>query len=143
MITPKIKTYIGNNEGCSLDAYYDTKKFPTIGWGHKIRSNENFPDGITQEQADRLFIIDLDIAANDALLLVPTIETLCEARQCVIYDMTYNMGMSTFSEFKLFLAAIAIGDWQKAVAEMENSDWYIEVKDRAIHNCALMANGEF
>jgi len=47
-------------EGCRLRAYDDGAKYPTIGWGHRIwpEETERFKNGLTQEEADALFLVD-------------------------------------------------------------------------------------
>jgi lysozyme len=53
-------------EGCRLKAYDDGAKYPTIGWGHRIwpEETERFKNGITQEEADALFLVDKKKAEN-------------------------------------------------------------------------------
>ena len=50
-------------EGCELSVYKDLNGFPTIGYGHKLTSEEIadgvYADGITQEQAYDLMTADL------------------------------------------------------------------------------------
>lgn len=53
-------------EGCRLDAYNDVAGKLTIGWGHLVLRGEGYHlgDTITQEQADGIFIRDLEPAAQ-------------------------------------------------------------------------------
>jgi lysozyme len=53
-------------EGCRLRAYDDGAKYPTIGWGHRIwpEETERFKNGLTQEEADALFLVDKKKAEN-------------------------------------------------------------------------------
>ncbi len=47
-------------EGCVLKIYKDSAGIDTIGWGHRVWPEEipQFQNGITQEQADALFLKD-------------------------------------------------------------------------------------
>lgn len=50
---------IERHEGRRLQVYDDGAGFQTIGIGHLIRPGESFPEGITDEECDDLFTLDL------------------------------------------------------------------------------------
>ena len=56
-------TAIKGWESCRFAIYDDQNGFPTIGWGHKLTPAEiasaTYAEGITQEQADSLFLADI------------------------------------------------------------------------------------
>jgi lysozyme len=62
-INPATRSLIRKYEGCKLKAYHCSAKVATIGWGstfYEDGSKVQMGDTITQERADRLFIILLD-----------------------------------------------------------------------------------
>lgn len=143
MITPKIAAHTRECESCPLNVYNDSLGFPTIGWGHKLKEGETFSHGITQEQADSMFLADLEVAYLDAHKLVPNMDSFCEPRQAVIIDMSYNMGFHTFAGFHHFFDALKEEKWATAAYEMRNSKWYTQVKSRAVKNWNMMLKGEW
>lgn len=143
MVTSKIIAHTKECESCRLKIYNDSLGYPTIGWGHKLKDGENFPDGITQSKADNIFLADLCSAYLDAQKLVPNIDEFSEPRQAVVIDMSFNMGLYKFSGFHNLFAALRDKDWARAADEMKNSKWYDQVKTRAVKNCNMMISGEW
>lgn len=62
-------------------------------------------------------------------------------RGAVLLDMAYNMGVAGLMNFHHMLAAVQAGDWKTAAAEMLNSTWAKQVKNRAYRLAAVMENG--
>lgn len=75
-------------EGCRLDAYLDSVKIPTIGYGHT--RNVKMGDTCTQEQADAWLLADLREAQDkvDAAVKVP----LTENQYGALVSFVYNIG---------------------------------------------------
>jgi len=81
-------SYIKKAEGCRLNAYLDIAGVWTIGVGHTEGVEKD--DKITQEQADRLLILDLKIfekAVNSAVT-VP----LSQSQYDALCSFTFNLG---------------------------------------------------
>lgn len=104
-----------------------------VGW--------NFSDrGIPPLVIDQL----LEIAINDVVSEVNGFgywAKLNDARQLVVADMLYNLGMQRFRRFVDFNAAMESGDYDAAADEMVDSDWYKQVKRRAVKLVAAMRSG--
>lgn len=142
MITQNIIDLVKTHEGLRLHPYPDTNGVATIGYGHAIKAAEHF-SSITQAQADSLLLSDLQQAERDARALVASFDTLCAARQAVLIDLSFNMGKSKLSEFHHMLNAILQNNFVNAAYQMRNSDWYNQVKTRAVQDYNMMLTGEF
>lgn len=141
MITPKMTALTKQYEALRLEEYLDSKDIPTIGYGHKILPGEDFSGGITQQEADAIFTRDYSDAEDAARKLVKVFDTLNEVRQAVVVDLIFNLGAHGFSEFHNTIAAINRLDFVQARNEMIDSDWYGEVKTRAVNDCLLILRG--
>lgn len=128
---------IQKHEGLRLKCYTDTEGIRTIGYGRNLDER-----GITGEEALMLLQRDYTDALNDALAY-PWYQNLSIARKAVIVDMIFNLGRARFSRFVRMIAAIEVGDYARAAAEMLNSAWAAEVHDRAIENAAIMDSGNW
>lgn len=104
-----------------------------VGW--------NFSDrGIPPAVIDML----LELAINDVVSEVNGFgywSRLNDARQLVVADMLYNLGMQRFRRFVKLNAALESGDYEKAADEMKDSDWYEQVGRRAVKLEGAMRSG--
>lgn len=109
---------------------------PTIGVGRLLTDDR----GISHDEAKTLLMNDLSWVAKKA-------ETygfwhrLDPVRQMVIMNMIFNMG-NRFDQFKKMIAAIEVGDYIEASAQMLDSNWARTVKGRAVHLAEQMKTGE-
>lgn len=109
---------------------------PTIGVGRLLTDDR----GISHDEAKTLLMNDLAWVAEKA-------ETygfwhrLDPVRQMVIMNMIFNMG-NRFDQFKKMIAAIEVGDYIEASAQMLDSNWARTVKGRAVHLAEQMKTGE-
>ena len=138
MITSKTIQLIKKHEGLRLKAYTDSVGKLTIGTGRNLTDN-----GITEAEADFLLQNDLAMAEKDARLLFSNFDHLSEARQAVLIDMAFNMGIARFMEFHKFITAIENEAFIAAAHELEHSVWYTQVKNRAEENIALLLSGDW
>ena len=142
MITPQTIALVKKHEGLRLTAYDDTDGLKTIGWGHLIKPNEDYST-ITLEQAESLLTSDLSQAESDAKSLFDNFDDLCEARQAVLIDMSFNLGREKLSHFHDMIAAVNDSNWTGAAYSMRQSLWYGQVKDRGIEDWHMILTGEF
>ena len=68
-------TYIGLNlikqfEGFSPTIYTCPAKYPTIGYGHVVKSHEQLANGIDKQQAEALLHRDVQTAERAVLRLI-------------------------------------------------------------------------
>lgn len=77
-------------EGFSRTVYFCPAGYPTIGYGHVVRDDEDFSAGIDEAQAEELLRQDAQIAERAVLHLinVPLIDGQFDA----LVSFTYNLG---------------------------------------------------
>lgn len=96
-INPATRSLIRRFEGCRLRAYQCSAKKWTIGWGNTFYedgSSVKQGDVITQERADRLFVILLD---QFAAQLRPLITARVNDNQFgALLSFAYNAGIGAF-----------------------------------------------
>jgi GH24 family phage-related lysozyme (muramidase) len=157
-------TLISGHEGLRLSVYKDTDGSDTIGYGFHLDTLEVnqkvmlaanhggnwqniYHTGITSIEAASLLndrIKDITGWLDETF---PWFIKLSQIRQAVLTDMVYEMGEGSSSQgtgifgFKHLLAAMAIGDWDEAVRQMENSHWASQVPDREQEDALLILQG--
>lgn len=77
---------------------------------------------ITQEQANRLLHISINQAKTEAEQVVPNLYELPGPVQEVVLNMAYQLGGTGLKGFTNMRGALAEGDYEKAAAEILNSD---------------------
>ena len=127
------------DEGCRLTAYQDTVGVWTIGYGHTGGVKKG--DKITQKEAEEFLLEDTLEAARDASTLPVGFDGLNAVRQSVLVNMTFNLGLTRLLNFKRFLSAVQVRDFDTAALEMLDSKWAGQVGQRAIRLAKLMKQG--
>lgn len=140
------------HEGLRLAAYRDSLGILTIGYGHNCESSP-LPgvilpgDSITLDEAEKVFREDLIKSAAALHLALPWLRTLVPARQAVLINMVFNMGLgnqmagSGVMGFRRMLKAAKEGDYALASKEMLNSRWASQVGPRARELACQMESG--
>ena len=129
---------VKRQEGLRLTAYVDTLGNRSIGYGH----TPAFPgQTITEAEADSLLMQDLNAAQTDLLTALPWCFSLPVPRYCVLWNMTFNMGIAHLLEFHLMLAAVRKANYPEAAKQMMNSLWASQVHDRAVELAEQMETG--
>ena len=137
MIRPddkKLLAMITRHEGRRLDAYLDSVGVLTVGVGHNLEAHPfhgctQVGDKISEDTCDYLLACDLRASVQEVAKRFPWAENLCLARQAVLVDMAFNMGIGGLSRFHHFLGALQVGEWEVAAKEMFNSKWAFQVGD--------------
>jgi lysozyme len=138
MYSHKICTLIAKDEGFIPKLYKDIKGFNTIGYGFNL-DNSDMP----QEVAE--LWLNLNIK-NIEKLLSSTLtfwSSMVDARQYVLLNMAYQIGVSGLLKFTDMLHALENCDYYLAADAMKNSNWYKEFTNRATRLINIMRSGEF
>ena len=140
------------DEGEKLVAYKDSLGYWTIGVGHLIdpaRGANPAPFGvdlrnggaITREQSAELLVSDMLAKSSELDKALPWWRTLSDARQRVLLNMAFNLGIAGLLGFKNTLAMVKSGDYAGAARGMMASKWATQVGARANRLAAMMVAG--
>ena len=136
------------HEGERLSAYKDSLGVLTVGVGHNCVASpvpgiEKPGDRISQETSDRLFFNDVHDHETAILKKLPWISQLTPARQAVLFNMAFNLGISGLLGFKDTLSLIQQGKYLASSDAMLKSKWATQVKGRAVALAAQMRTGKW
>lgn len=136
----RLKVY-DDETGSELRAGDTTKGHPTIGVGRNIAGDGL---GITEDEARMLLLNDINRVEKE-IQTWKFMDDLNEARQAVIIDMVFNMGIVRFNSGKWpkFFKAVIAGKWNDAKKEMLDSKWSRQTKTRAQRLARMMETGEW
>ena len=77
-------------EGLSRIVYFCPAGYPTIGYGHVVKDDEDFSAGIDEAQAEELLRQDAQIAERAVLRLINV--PLTDGQFDALVSFTYNLG---------------------------------------------------
>ena len=77
-------------EGFSRTVYFCPAGYPTIGYGHVVKEDEDFSTGIDEAQAEELLRQDAQIAERAVLRLINVL--LTDGQFDALVSFTYNLG---------------------------------------------------
>lgn len=138
-VDPELIAQLKIDEGCRLTAYKDTVGVWTVGYGHAHVA----PGTVwTQAQAEAQLVKDVREHNAKLLAALPWITSLTPARQRVLYNMAYNLGVQGLLGFKNTLAMVKAGDYAGAANGMLGSLWAKQVKGRAVRLANEMRSGQ-
>jgi lysozyme len=86
---------------------------------------------------------DIDTAERELDRALPWWRSLTDARQNVLANMCFNMGIARLLGFKKTLVLVKAHRYDAAAAEMLNSKWATQVGQRASRLAEMMKRGEF
>ena len=132
-----VKQLIIKHEGYLNKMYADQKGIATIGVGHNLRDNP-----ISDAAVNQIFQDDFNQVCK-GLLDYPWFQKQNEARQAVLVDMAFNMGLPTLLKFQGMIAALTRADYATAALEMLDSSWARQVPSRAKEDSDIMRSGSF
>jgi len=110
----------------------------TVGVGRNLTDK-----GLTMAESDLLLQNDIAYVTEGLKKFFPWTETLDDARNGVLQNMAFNLGLGGLAEFRNMLGALEQGKWDDAAAEMENSKWAKEVGARASRLAVQIRIGEW
>jgi lysozyme len=117
--------------------YRDTVGKITIGVGRNL-------DDVGLSDDEIMYLLTNDIKRVEADLdhHMPWWRRMSEARQGVIANMCFNLGVEGLAGFKNTLAAMQAGDYDKAADGMLASKWAKQVGKRAVRLADMMRKGK-
>jgi len=98
-ITLKGLNLIKQFEGYSRTVYLCPAGHPTVGYGHVIKPEEDFSDGVNTGQAEDLLRQDVIMAEQAVLRLTDT--PLTDGQFDALVSFTYNLGVTAFQRSTL------------------------------------------
>ena len=144
----RLAAQLKKSEGCRLSAYRCTAGALTVGYGHNcdaspVKGVSEPGDRIGQAEADRLLESDLSSAVWAVRRRFPWVTDIVPARQAVLYDMAFNMGVAGLSTFVNTLRLVREGGYANAARNMLLSKWARQVGGRAVRLARQMSTGEW
>lgn len=125
-------------EGFRSLPYQDTKRYWTIGYGHKLSDNTaltyaealNLADGAwSQAKAYGVLLDDIQIAKTALFKQLPWTNAQPSNVQDVLIELVFNMGLGNLLGFHQMLWALEKGNYTAARNELRNSQWHLDVGD--------------
>jgi lysozyme len=126
-------------EGEVLSEYKDHLGYSTIGVGRLIDKRKG--GGITTEEAAYLLGNDVDKVTAQLDKRLPWWTKLDEARQGVLVNMAFQMGIDGLLGFKNTLNMIKAGQYESAARGMLQSKWAQQTPSRAKRMAEQMRTG--
>lgn len=137
-----LRAQLRTEEGLSNVAYKDTRGIWTIGRGHtgpEVTAGLSWTDAQIEDAFNR------DVQSHEGAVqnALPWITDLDDARQVVLYQMAFQMGLAGLLKFRDTLDAARSGDYARAARGMRASLWAKQTPARALRLAAQMETGEF
>ena len=130
-----------NEEGSVAHAYQDSLGYWTIGVGRLIDERKGgllYPDEI-----DYLLKNDVNRATAGIRAALPWFQVLDEARQAVLIQMAFQMGVKGLLAFSTTLSHVRVGRYAEAAVAMLESLWAKHTPERAARLSKQMETGEW
>ena len=124
------------HEGIKYKPYRCTAGKLTIGVGRNIEDV-----GISESEAMHMLKNDVAVVAAQCMGSFEWYANLNEHRQEAIINLVFNMGLSKFKQFKKTISYIESGDFEKAGAELLDSNYARQVKGRAVEVANRLSEG--
>jgi len=125
-----LRKSIKTNEGFRSYAYRDSLGLLTIGYG-RLCDPSRPGSGLTETEAEYLLNNDIAKVVANLTKALPWITSLSDARQRVLYEMAFQLGVTGVTAFRQALKAMQAGDWQTAHDQMLDSRWAKQTPTRA------------
>lgn len=144
---PMFMAQLKRHEGLELRTYVCPAGKLTIGYGHNLTDDPVWGlqrgDKISARQAEELLQRDVRRAARELDEKLPWWRSLCEARQAVLLNMAFNLGVHGLLAFSRMLMALRQKDYKGASFEMIDSDWHEQVGVRSEELIRQMRTGQW
>jgi len=84
---------------------------------------------------------DIDECVSDVVAYIDFLDMLDSARQEVLIEMCFQLGIGGLLSFKRFLDAMRRGDFLEASCEMKDSRWYRQTPNRVEELAKIVRDG--
>jgi len=136
----KLVAQLKRHEGVKKFCYLCPAGFETIGVGRNISENNGL--GLSDDEVDYLLQNDIKRCKQELIALSWFVD-LDEVRQDAIVNLCFNLGLTRLMGFKLAMAAMAEGNYEKAAYEFYDSRWAKQVGSRADDVCHMIRTGQY
>ena len=145
-MTPELLLVVSmlrEGEGLRLVPYADSRGFLTIGYGHRLIPGDS-RQPITKAEAEDLLARDSSQAWHDAGLITGDDRS---PERIVLTVMVYQLGFAGTKKHKRTITHLLSQDYDKAVQEMHDSQWYhqtpkrVHIIARYLRTAGLMCRG--
>lgn len=134
----KLKNILIQEEGYKQFIYVDTMGHPSIGIGRNLESK-----GISLPEAIGLLENDIKWFINKLEEVLPLFINLDEARQMVLVEMCFNVGVQGLLQFRKMISALNINDYEQAANEiLDSKAGTIQAPSRYYRLASIMRSGE-
>lgn len=124
------------DEGYRQHPYRDSVGVETIGYGFNLQA-----DGLSPDESDCVLLLRVRKRYLTLIAALPWVKSLDEARQGVLLNMAYNLGVAGLLEFRQMLGNVQAGQFNLAAADMLASKWAEQVGSRAQRLAQQMRDG--
>ncbi len=134
----KLIDQLSIDEGRKARIYTDSVGKLTIGVGRNLSDRALFEDEI-----DLMLKNDIGLCEKQLDENLPWWREMNDARQNVLLNLCFNLGIGGLLGFKNTLSFMRAGRYDATAQGMLNSLWARQVGSRAIRLAAIMRTGEF
>jgi len=134
----KLKVQLTIDEGRRSDIYVDTVGKVTGGVGRNLTER-----GFSDDEIDLMLLNDIALVERQLDKTLPWWRQMNDARQNVLANMCFNLGINRLLGFRNTLKDMQAGRYDLAAAGMLDSQWARQVGDRAARLAAVMVKGDF
>jgi len=134
----KLAAQLEIDEGKRSKMYQDTVGKWTAGVGRNLSDRE-----FSEDEIALMLKNDIDIVERELDKALPWWRDMSEARQNVLANMAFNLGIKRLLAFKNTLTFMRAGRYDAAAMGMLDSLWAKQVKQRAVRLAAMMRTGEY
>lgn len=136
-----IESQLRRDEGEVLHAYADHLGYLTIGVGRLIDKRKG--GGITADESAMLLANDVARVKMQLRSRLPWFDGIDEARQGVLLNMAFQMGVDGLLGFRNTLAMVERGEYSDAAVNMLASKWATQTPERAQRLAKQMRTGDW
>lgn len=130
MNTENLTRQLGGDEGRRSKVYKDSLGFDTIGIGRLVDAHKA-GGGLRNSEMDLMLSNDIEDRVVSLSKQLPWMLWLSEARQGVLLNMSFQLGVDGLLGFKNTLQMIKEGNFEAAAKGMLQSKWASQTPARA------------